>query len=420
MPVIGLLELARLHFDGLAIDEDARPRVLDREPHDALLADENHAAVTLDDILALLAAFPSIRQADRLEVGELAAVEPLEGEAVLRCHLVGRVLHDHRLALGELIRRGLHRGAVRRNRSAETEFIERDIEHVATHIAKGAGAPIDSAAPVERRVAVLVRAVGGDAEEEVPRKFSRHGVGAFWTRVALRPPASGTVGPRVDLLDRADGAVADELAAVLTPLGGDALGSHLGDDAGLASRNLGQPSVLPRALRERLLTIDMLAEIHGRHRDRRVHVVRGRAANGVEVLVELGVGLAPVLEGRDIGEARLDGLALVVLGILDPAIKLNLAHIAEADDFDHLVVGQFAEVGSAHATDADLQHAQLLILTKATAKDRRCGTGSDLRGETAGHAASHAEGNWRCERGEDETAARDAHVAHSTTKCGAN
>ena len=81
--MIGTTKIFRLHLHDLAINKDPRPCVLDWEPHDSLLAHQDHAAVALDNLLALRAAFPTIRKTKRLEVWELSAIKPLQREARL-------------------------------------------------------------------------------------------------------------------------------------------------------------------------------------------------------------------------------------------------------------------------------------------------------------------------------------------------
>ena len=92
------------------------------------------------------------------------------------------------------------------------------------------------------------------------------------------------IGPDVRLTHRADRAVVEPLGHQPVALEGHSLVSHLRGDLVLA-RGLGQGAGLVDRARERLLAVDVLSPLDGRHRDDRVIVVRRAHDDGVDPLL---------------------------------------------------------------------------------------------------------------------------------------
>ena len=91
-----------------------------------------------------------------------------------------------------------------------------DVDRVAGHVAEGAGAEVQPAAPGERLVARVVRPVMGGAEELVPVDVVGDADGvSSGPADALRPDRA--IGPDVDLLDRPEDAGPDQLDAARKP-----------------------------------------------------------------------------------------------------------------------------------------------------------------------------------------------------------
>ena len=135
-------------------------------------------------------------------------------------------------------------------------------------------------------------------------------------REALRPVGMRPVGPDVDFLHVADVAALDVLESLARVVERVPLVAHLGGDLGLG-RLLRQGAGLVHRPAQRLLHVDVLAERHRRHGDRRVGVVGRRDDDAVDVLL-LRQHLAVVLvalrlaglgdQGLDVGGTPLGGL----------------------------------------------------------------------------------------------------------------
>ena len=159
-------------------------------------------------------------------------------------------------------------------------------------------------------------------------------------RHALRPDRA--VGPGVHLAHLADGAGLEPLLHQAQPLFRVALIAHLRDDLVLA-RRFGQGARLADGAGQRLLHVDVLAELHRRHGHEGVRVIGRRDDDRVDVLLLLEHhAVVLVLRGRlrEVGRRRLAADARVLGG-------LALVDVAERDD----VVGlhRVLQVARAHA-----------------------------------------------------------------------
>ncbi len=185
------------------------------------------------------------------------------------------------------------------------------IDEVCAHIADGADAPIGPAAPVEGMVDGVIADLGSDAKKKIPVEALGHRIvsgegggearvhagavpaervgGNFQrlgTRDALRPEAERTVGPDVDFADFADGAGPDVFDGGAGFVEGVALVAHLRGDFGFFGA-AGEVAGFFDTPGERLLHVDVLAEIHGGGGDGGVHVVGSGDDDGVDVFLVL-------------------------------------------------------------------------------------------------------------------------------------
>ena len=178
-------------------------------------------------------------------------------------------------------------------------------------------------APAERMIGRVVRPHRRRPDPQVPVEPVRHGGRVGRPRHALRPDRP--VRPAVHFVHLADRAVLDPLLDQADALARAPLVAHLGDDLVLA-RGLGQRPRLGHRARQRLLHVDVLAELHRRHRDDGVGVVRRRDDDGVDVLLLLEHH-AEVLVADRVRE-RLEDLRRAA----SAERGLALVHVAQRDD----------------------------------------------------------------------------------------
>ena len=321
---------------------------------------------------------------------------PRERQAVLRRHRRGRVFHHP--ALGAWVLVGGRVGALAAHAGWVREFqrVERPVHDVAGHVAEGAAAEVVDAAPLEGRVALVVRTVGRRAQEEVPRQPLGHRLRALGPRLALRPPSGRPVGPRMHGAHLAHHAGADHRVALPAMLLRHALRAHLRDERRLRRRHLRQLPVLVRAVRQRLLAVDVLAAVQRLHRDRRVHVVGHAHHHGVEGIGHLRVHPAPVGERLRLREPRGDRRAVVLRAPQAQHVQVPAVDVAERHHLDRLVPGHLVQVAQAHAAAAHLRDAQLLVRPRRAPAQARYG----------------GEGERRRKRRQHERSARDLHAGH--------
>ncbi len=288
------------------------------------------------------------------------------------------------------------------------------IDQVRAHVADGADAPVHPAAPVERVIDRVIFDALRDAEEEIPVERSRLRIVAghrrreprfdartvpgeairrrrphFRTRKALRPVAERTIRPDVDFADVADRAGHHVLDGGSSFVGRMTLIAHLRGEFRLPCATRELPRFAHRPA-ERLLHVDVLAEIHRRERDRRVHVVRRRDDDRVDVLllvehlpivdVSLRAGQMLILQARhardlDRRPLALDGgerrnrpalrveprrvrrpvqALLLVFDVrrerVEALVRVLPVHVAQRDD---VLAGHVDQVAAALTADAD-------------------------------------------------------------------
>ena len=249
------------------------------DEHLALVADEEDAVLGVQ-----LAAVLQLLRARRQQ----AAVVPVQPD---RRHVAaGRefVVHDRGQRERLLEYRG--RAGVHALRGAELQGGEDRRQVVNAHVAEAAGAEVPPAAPTERGVGRMIGPPRRRAEPQVPVQRRGHGRRVLGPLDALGPPQRhlaamrGAVRPDVHLPHGADGAVPDPFVDQPVALERHALVAHLRGDLGLA-RRLGHGAGLVHRAGQRLLAIDVLAHLDGRHRHDGVGVVRRAHDHGVDVLL---------------------------------------------------------------------------------------------------------------------------------------
>ena len=150
----------------------------------------------------------------------------------------------------------------------------------------------------------------------------------------------------MDLLDLADRPALDDLRChAILDIGVD-LDAHLRHDLGLPRGGGSLPGLVDR-VRQRLLAIDMLAAMDGRHGDRGVHVVRRGNAYGVDLLVHLIEQFPPVGKGLCPRETSGSGVPIVLM------------HVAQGNHLDW-PLGEAADVAATLSADPDRGQSQLL------------------------------------------------------------
>ena len=148
----------------------------------------------------------------------------------------------------------------------------------------------------------------------------------------------------MDLAHRADGAVGEPFVDEPVALEGHSLVAHLGGDFGLARRLRHRSGLVNRA-GQRLLAIDMLAQLDGRDGDDGVRVIRRGDHHGIDALL-LVEHLAEVLIPLG-GWVLLEGLGGVVP-----------VHVAQGHD---VLAADLFEVPGALAADADAGDVKLAV-----------------------------------------------------------
>jgi hypothetical protein len=177
-------------------------------------------------------------------------------------------------------------------RQCQPQSSQRRREDVTPHVAERAGAVAHALPPVagviDRR---LERPRLAHADPAIPVEPPGHRVGARRNGIRVAP---GFVAEGVDLADPADRAIADQLLGDELRLVRRDLDPHLRDEIRLTGLEREDPGFANRQ-GERLLDVDGFAHRHGSHRDRRVHVVRRRDVDRIDVVLFLAEHLPPVL-----------------------------------------------------------------------------------------------------------------------------
>jgi len=151
-------------------------------------------------------------------------------------------------------------------------------------------------------------------------------------------------GPGVDLADLSEQPLAHPRGEGLMAGERMSLIAHVGHHV-VAARGLHQPTHFPHRAGDRLLGVDMLAELHGLDRWQRVPMVRRRHKHRIDALAGFVVHLAVVGEGLH-GRQELPGRREA------PRIDIRHGH-----NLPETGVGQPFEIGPPLSADADRREA---------------------------------------------------------------
>ena len=168
------------------------------------------------------------------------------------------------------------------------------IDDVTAHVAQCAGAEIAPAAPICRHVGRAVRSLVNRAEPQIPIQCRRHRRRIGRAADALLPQPAGAIGPHMNFAHFTDQAGLDPFVREARSFAGVALIAHLRGDA-RRMRGLGQFAALVQRVRQRLLTINVLAGANGRHRCDGMNMIRRADGDGVDVLCLFVDELAKIL-----------------------------------------------------------------------------------------------------------------------------
>ena len=127
--------------------------------------------------------------------------------------------------------------------------------------------------------------------------------------------------------------------------------SHLRDDVVRLRRQPHLPSLMHR-VRQRLLTMDVLAKLHRRQRNRSVHVIRRRNDDRIERLRVRIVEQLAIVEELLRRRELLGGAAEMIGRLVD---------VAQRDDVDVRTLGGLDEVRPAFASRTDRRDVELLV-----------------------------------------------------------
>src|SRR6266576_2411384 len=221
------------------------------------------------------------------------------------------------------------------------------------HIAEAAGTEIPPAAPFEGNVGGMIRTQRRWPQPQVPIQRRRHGRRIGGSLDALRPPAgqSATMGrpvrPDMHLAHRSNAAVGKPFVDEPIALECHALISHLRSHLRLARRESQRARFLHRA-RERLLAINVFAELERHHAGRSMVVVRYADHDGVQgFLAFQQLAVIPIaLRG---GKLQAD------------TVEIGLIHIAERDHVDFFRTRDVIDVITAAARNADEGDVQFVV-----------------------------------------------------------
>ena len=305
----------------------------------------------------------------------LRRVVPYEFD--LAAILVGFEFEGGRRARGEGVEvvSGASRDDARR--VAQIGSLEDHVDVVASHVAESAGAEIPPSAPLEAMInAGPEFALGRDADPRFPidvlescgdlsllffdQILNDFFVGLFLLRLfdellhrhgaigALRP--NRTIRPNVDFGDIADDARFILSGGFAEPVADASLVAHLRADAGLLREFLHPARFVDRS-HERFLRVDVLAHLHRRGGDNRVHMV-GRADR---------YGVKFVSHFRE--KFTIIGIRLRVGKFFFLTVKSVVVDVAKADDF--AVISSLRDISRAFAADADARDRDALKRRRA-------------------------------------------------------
>ena len=175
--------------------------------------------------------------------------------------------------------------------------------------------------------------------------------------------------------DVSEHARADDLDAGPGCIRGHALGAHLRRQL-LLPGEAGHPPRLVDAPGERLLAVDVLAQLHGRQADRCVHMVGNADDDRVDLPVQRIEHLAVIAESLGLG------IALERVG------RALLVHVAKRDD---VLAGHLAEVLGPLPSAADDGEVQPVVRFRAPGghgETARTDTRNARRAEVAQHLSA--------------------------------
>ena len=137
-------------------------------------------------------------------------------------------------------------------------------------IAKGAGAIVEPLAPLAGGIVAFDKiGLWRDTAPRIPIETRGQGVLAVGARISIPPFFTA---PSVYLGDFTDRALVHHLNCLAIRLMGVDLNSHLRDELVLGGV-LGQPAAFVNIVRQRFLSIDVFAQLHGGHGSNRMHVI---------------------------------------------------------------------------------------------------------------------------------------------------
>ena len=157
--------------------------------------------------------------------------------------------------------------------------------------AKGAGTVVEPLAPLAG-VIVAFDKIGlwRDTAPRIPIETRGQGVLAVGARIGIPPFFTA---PCVHLGDFTDRALVHHLYCLAIRLMGVDLNSHLRDELVLGGV-LGQPAAFVNIVRQRFLSIDVFAQLHCAHPNRRVHMIGRGHIGGIKIFRFFVQQLAPI------------------------------------------------------------------------------------------------------------------------------
>ena len=225
------------------------------------------------------------------------------------------------------------------------EKAEDRVHEVAGHVSQGACAEGVPATPVERQVGGMVVNIFCRAQPEVPVQLRGNVEVTRGCGEGLRP--YGTVSPYIDLAYFAQHAGVVHFFGLSDPVAGAALVAHLGDYF-ITFGGVCEQSGFKDVVGEGFLRVDVLAQLHSRQCGDGMDVVRRGYGAGVDVLFLFFQHFPEVLVVFCFWEA-LSGFG-----------RAAVVHVAKRDDVHFRAGGEFFQVASPFAADADACDVQFI------------------------------------------------------------
>src|SRR6185437_14314897 len=245
----------------------------------------------------------------------------------------------------------------------EVEHLEGRSDDMATHVTQCSGTIIPPAAPVKRNEVVDVIFLRRRTEPKVPVQFRWNGGAGGGPLNALRPHRP--VRKAKDLRDVADDTGTIPVDQQPNPVTGSSLVAHLGHDLIPGSR-FGEHPDLIDIMRQRLLNVDVLTQLHGRHADNGVHMVGRRNGHRVDVFMLLFKHFAVILVTFGLREFLYCIRGATVVYVAENSdiglsgtkeiIDIRLPFAADADAGDRqLVAGSDESLAAQYVTGDDVE-----------------------------------------------------------------